>query len=82
MPVGTPQPPEGFDISITANKGIIESVGPPTHLALLGLVGKKFDGGVINNHISKSGYGGIEIETAEAAGTWIESILGKTIWGR
>lgn len=81
MPVGMPQPPEGFAISITANKGIIESV-IPTHPALLGLVGKKFDGGVINTHISKSGYVGIGIETVEAAGTWIENILGKTLWGR
>lgn len=80
MPVGMPQPPEGLDISITANKGIIESV-IPTHPALLGLVGKKFDGGIINNYISKSGYGN-GIETIEAAGTWIESILGKTTWGR
>lgn len=77
-----PQPPGEFNISITANKGIIESVDTAAHPALSGLVGKKFDGGVINDHISESGCGRMEIETIDVAGTWIEGILGRTKWGR
>lgn len=68
-----PQPLEDVEISIVANKGIIESANAPAHNTIHGLVGKKFDGGVIRSHIKS--------EAGDTLGVWIESVLGRTRWG-
>lgn len=68
-----PEPPEGVEFSITANKGIIESADTTADIAITGLVGKRFDGGIISDYISS--------ETSDAVGSWIEGVLGRTRWG-
>lgn len=68
-------------MTIIANKGIIESVSSESTSALDGLVGKKFDGGVITDHIAASGKERLS-DANETVGSWIEGVLGRTEWGR
>ncbi|KAH0612426.1 uncharacterized protein H6S33_010478 [Morchella sextelata] len=71
---GAPLPPEGVRFSITANKGVVEKVESELE-CMQGLVGLRFDGGVINDHISTFG------DAPEGLGEWIEGVLGRTEWG-
>ncbi|PWW74509.1 hypothetical protein C7212DRAFT_298227 [Tuber magnatum] len=69
--VATPpvlQPPEGSELDIIANKGIIQSASPP----LENLVGKRFDGGTIADELKSNG--------KSSLGKWVESVLGRTPW--
>jgi lipoate-protein ligase A len=71
---GAPLPPEGVRFSITANKGVVEKAESELE-CMQGLVGLRFDGGVINDHISTFG------DAPEGLGEWIEGVLGRTEWG-
>lgn len=75
MPDGAPQPPEGVRFSIRANKGVVDKVESDLE-CMQGLVGLRFDGGVINNHISTFG------DAPEGLGGWVEGVLGRTEWGK
>ncbi|RPB17448.1 hypothetical protein P167DRAFT_515854 [Morchella conica CCBAS932] len=75
VPEGAPQPPEGVRFSITANKGVVEKVESDLE-CMQGLVGLRFDGGVINDYISTFG------DAPEGLGEWVEGVLGRTEWGK
>jgi len=65
-----PQPPEGLELEVIADKGIIRSASPP----LENLVGKRFDGGIIADELKANG--------KLLPGKWVESVLGRTPWGK